>query len=326
MSPRPDETIVARLRACAGAWVSGQTLAHELGLSRAAVAKRVAALRLRGFQIDAQARRGYRLLGLPDSLETAVLVPLLHTRWAGRPLEWVESCSSTSDVAAERARAGAPHGLCVVAEAQERGRGRAGRVWFSPPRANLYLSLLVRPPLPPVRVPPLALAVGVAAAEALHEQGLAVDLKWPNDLLVRGRKLGGILIEMASELERVSFAVIGIGVNVNVQAPALPEELRDRATSMAIETGHAHVRAQVAACLLERVEAWYERFVAEGPGPAARAFRAAAQATLGRRVRVLSDRDAPIEGVAEDISDEGALLLRDESGRVQTIVAGEVVL
>src|SRR5262249_11915147 len=132
-------------------------------------------------------------------------------------------------------------------------------------------------------------------------------------------KLGGILIEMASELERVSFAVIGIGVNVNVQAPALPEELRDRATSMAIETGHAHVRAQVAACLLERVEAWYERFVAEGPGPAARP-------TLGRRVRVLSDRDAPIEGVAEDISDEGALLLRDESGRVQTIVAGEVVL
>src|SRR5262249_14592862 len=149
------------------------------------------------------------------------------------------------------------HGLCVVAEAQQRGRGRVGRQWFSPPRRNVYLSLVVRPPLAPMALPPLALAVGVAAHETLRALGVAVDLKWPNDLLapVRGgapagsagrggglqppvgsaRKLGGILIEMASELTRVSFAVIGIGVNVNLAREDIPDALAPVATSMAIE-------------------------------------------------------------------------------------------
>src|SRR5262245_6212265 len=132
-----DEVIVARLHG--GGWVSGEALARELGVSRSAVGKHVAALRERGFDIEARAHRGYRLRAMPDSLEPAVVRPLLETRWAGQKLEWHERCGSTNDLAAERARAGAPHGLCVVAEAQERGRGRVGRQWFSPSRKNVYL-------------------------------------------------------------------------------------------------------------------------------------------------------------------------------------------
>ena len=317
-----DEVIVARLRG--GEWVSGEDLARELGLSRAAVGKRVGTLRERGFDIEARANRGYRLRALPDSLEPAVLAPLLTTKWAARALEWRESCGSTNDLAAEKARAAAAHGLCVVAEAQQRGRGRVGRQWFSPPRRNVYLSLLVRPPLAPMALPPLALAVGVAAHEALAELGVAVDLKWPNDVLAGGKKLGGILIEMASELTRVSFAVIGIGVNVNLAADEIPGELRSIATSMKIETGRSFARAEVAAALLGAIERRYEEFEREGPAPAARAFRDKARATLGRRVRVSADRE--LEGVAEDIGDDGRLILRDDAGHAHSIVAGEVLL
>jgi BirA family biotin operon repressor/biotin-[acetyl-CoA-carboxylase] ligase len=317
-----DEVIVARLRG--GEWVSGEDLAAELGLSRAAVGKRVGALRDRGFDIEARVNRGYRLIALPDSLEPAVLAPLLTTKWAARALDWHESCGSTNDIAAEKARAGAPHGLCVIAEAQQRGRGRVGRQWFSPPRRNIYLSLLVRPPLPPMALPPLALAAGVAAHEALAELGIAADLKWPNDVLVQGKKLGGILIEMASELTRVSFAIIGIGVNVNLAADEIPEELRPIASSMAIAGGHNFSRAEVAAKLLAAIERRYEEFEREGPAPAARAFREAARATLGRRVRVSADR--MLEGIAETIGDDGRLILRDDAGRTHEIVAGEVQL
>jgi BirA family biotin operon repressor/biotin-[acetyl-CoA-carboxylase] ligase len=317
-----DEVIVGRLRG--GAWVSGEELARELGLSRAAVGKRVGSLRERGFDIEARARRGYRLRALPDSLEPAMLAPLLQTKWVARKLEWHERCGSTNDLAAERARAGAPHGLCVVAEAQERGRGRMGRQWFSPPRKNIYLSLVVRPPLAPMALPPLALAVGLAAHETLHALGVAVDLKWPNDVLLSGKKLGGILIEMASELSRVSFAVIGVGINVNLAAADIPAALLPIATSMAIESGRTFDRAEVAARLLGAIERRYEEFEQHGPAPAARAFREAARATLGRRVRVAADRE--LEGIAETIGDDGRLILRDDSGQAHSIVAGEVLL
>jgi BirA family biotin operon repressor/biotin-[acetyl-CoA-carboxylase] ligase len=320
-----DRTLVEKLRAAE--WVSGEGLAAGLGVTRAAVGKRVAALRARGFVIEARAHRGYHLRAVPDTLEPAVLGPLLRTRWAGRPLEWMARTSSTSDRAAERARAGAPQGLVVVAEAQERGRGRAGRSWFSPPGRGIYLSLLVRPTLPPVALPPLALAMGVAAREALAELGVAVDLKWPNDLLARGRKLGGILIEMASELERTSHVIVGVGLNVNLSADELPEALRASATSMSIEAGRSFARAPVAAALLGRLEDWFERFVAEGPAPAARAFREAAGAILGRQVRVrVAEGQSLLEGVAEDVGEDGSLLLRDRAGGLRRVGAGEVFL
>jgi BirA family biotin operon repressor/biotin-[acetyl-CoA-carboxylase] ligase len=247
----------------------------------------------------------------------------LRTRSFGRPTEWVRSCTSTSDRVVARAREGAPEGLCVIADEQTRGRGRAGRVWASPSGRGLLLSLLVRPRLDVGALPPLALAVGVAAAEALRSLGVAVDLKWPNDLLAQGRKLGGILVESASEGPRLAFAVVGIGINVDTGPEELPPELRESATSILLSTGRSIDRAMLAQTLLERLERWYERFVAEGPAEVVRAFRAAAQGTLGRRVRVRA-ADSWISGTAEDIADGGALILRDEDGVRRRIVAGEV--
>jgi BirA family biotin operon repressor/biotin-[acetyl-CoA-carboxylase] ligase len=172
----------------------------------------------------------------------------------------------------------------------------------------------------------MALAVGVAAHETLRALGVGVDLKWPNDLLAHGRKLGGILIEMASELTRVSFAVIGIGVNVNLAREEIPDALAPIATSMAIESGRTFARAEVAARLLAAIERRYEEFEREGPAPAARAFREGARATLGRRVRIAGDAGHELEGIAEDIGDDGRLILRDDAGQPHAIFAGEVLL
>jgi BirA family biotin operon repressor/biotin-[acetyl-CoA-carboxylase] ligase len=243
----------------------------------------------------------------------------LQTRWAGRPLEIIEECDSTNDLVASQARAGAPAGLCVIADRQTRGRGRHGRAWFSPSGANLYLSLLARPALPARASPPLALAAGVAAREALASFGLPIDLKWPNDLLVHERKLGGVLIETSIEGERVGHVVVGVGINVNLAAADFPEELRPAATSVAIETGRRQPREPIAAALLHRLEEWTDRFVAEGPGPAVRAFRGAAGATIGRHVRV-GGRTA----VAEQIQDDGALQVRDNTGIIHLVYAGEL--
>jgi BirA family biotin operon repressor/biotin-[acetyl-CoA-carboxylase] ligase len=322
------ERIVARLAAGGGhdGWVSGEALAAELGVTRAAVGKQVRGLRERGFAIDAQPRRGYRLVRMPDTLEPAIVRPRLATRWLARQLDWLAECDSTNDEAAARARAGAVAGTTVLSEAQRRGRGRIGRVWFSPPGRNVYASVVVRPALAPASVPPLALAVGVAAWEALRALGVPVDLKWPNDLLVGRRKLGGVLIEMASELTRVSFVVIGLGINVNLTEDELPEELRPIATSVRIATGSAPARAELFARVAERLEGWYERFLGEGAGAAVAAFRVAAAPTLGRRVQVAGEGPSPILGIAEDVSDDGRLLVRDDAGRRHAITAGEVAL
>src|SRR4051794_14278733 len=159
------------------------------------------------------------------------LPSLLQTRWLGRAYRHLAECRSTNDEAAAWARAGAPHGALVIADAQTGGRGRLGRTWHSPPGENLYFSTVLRPEIPPHRAPPLTLAVGVALADAVREAGCDAQLKWPNDLLLDGKKVAGILTEMTTSGGRVEFVVIGIGVNLD--ARAFPAELDGRATSIA---------------------------------------------------------------------------------------------
>lgn len=250
----------------------------------------------------------------------------MTTRWLGRAWRSLARCRSTNDEAAAWARAGAPHGAVVVADAQEGGRGRFGRVWHSPPGENLYFSTVVRPPLSPREAPPLTLATAVAVAEAIAEELGAsgvVELKWPNDVLQGGRKVAGILAEMTSRTapaDRVDFVILGIGVNLNTLE--FPEELADRATSLARGTGRAIDRDVFAASLCARLEIWHDRLVAEGPPPVVARWKSFAR-LFGRTVTVDNGR-ARVSGVAEDLDRDGALLLRREDGVVVRVVAGEV--
>jgi BirA family biotin operon repressor/biotin-[acetyl-CoA-carboxylase] ligase len=250
------------------------------------------------------------------------IAPLLTTRAFGRTLLCFDEVDSTNTVASERARAGTPEGTVVIAETQTRGRGRLGRAWVSPPHRNLYLSLVLRPDLPTEQLSCVSLVTGVAVCEAVGEWTPA-SLKWPNDVLVAGRKIAGILIEMEGEgAER--FIVPGIGVNLNGERDDFPPELRDKAVSLRMASGATVDRARFAARLLYHLESRYEQLRALGFAPLAQRWEelsgcVGADVTIEERGRRVSGR---VLGLAAD----GALRLRLPSGAEQRVVSGDVTV
>jgi BirA family biotin operon repressor/biotin-[acetyl-CoA-carboxylase] ligase len=260
---------------------------------------------------------------LADDLAPMRVAAGLTTRRLGRDYRLLAVCASTSDEVARLGRAGAGEGLLVVAERQTHGRGRLGRVWYSPPGDNLYFSLLLRPPIPAALVPPLTLLVGAVAAEVLVAAGAAARLKWPNDVLLPTpagpRKAAGILTEMATERDRVRHVVVGVGINV--RGDTFPPELAATATSLHLATGQLLDRAHLLTALLNTLERAYDTFIAAGPADALARWRA--HAALGGRCRI--ERDGLIvEGTAEDVDQEGALLVRDDNGTLRRVLSGEI--
>lgn len=265
-----------------------------------------------------------------EPLDAERLSRALTTRWLGRPCEYLASCGSTNDVAAARGRAGAGEGLVVLTDEQTGGRGRLGRTWHATPGANLTFSVLLRPARPPVEVPPLTLLAGAAVAAAIAPFGVQPRLKWPNDVQLVGpgaaagspvapKKLAGILTEMASEGSRIGHVVVGIGLNVN--ETALPPELADRATSLALATGRAWDRIQVLAAVLAVLEEAYDDFRTNGPAAAVR--RWPVHGAIGSRARVrVGEHD--LEGVVLGLDPDGALRIAADDGRVHRVVSGEI--
>jgi BirA family biotin operon repressor/biotin-[acetyl-CoA-carboxylase] ligase len=318
-----EELVLAFLAEAGDAYVSGEAISDKLGLTRAAVWKHVEALRGQGYRIEAVPARGYRLAEVPDRLGPLELRPLLNTHDVGREIHWFAELPSTSDRAKELADDGAEHGEVVIAEAQTAGRGRRGRVWTSPPGRNLAFSVVLRPDLPPARAPEVTLVASVAICDALRQAGVAAGIKWPNDVLVGGRKIAGILTELAAEPDRVHWVVVGVGVNVNARAEDFPAELRGEATSLLLERGVATPRALFAAACLTALEEWLDRHAEEGFGAVRAAWRERS-VTLGREVSVQADGRVVV-GTAEDLDEDGALLVRDAAG-LQRILAGDVTL
>jgi BirA family biotin operon repressor/biotin-[acetyl-CoA-carboxylase] ligase len=318
-----EELVLAFLAEAGDEFVSGEAISGKLGLSRAAVWKHVNALRAAGYRIEALPARGYRLAEVPDRLTALELRPLLNTHDVGRELHCYEELGSTNDRAKDLAEEGAEHGEIVVAEAQTAGRGRRGREWVSPARKNLYFSVVLRPELPPSRAAELTLVASIAVCDAARHAGVEAGIKWPNDLLASGKKLAGILTELAAEPDRVHWAVVGVGVNVNAGPEDFPEGLRGEATSLLIERGAPVPRALFAAACFTALEEWLDRHAEEGFGVIRDAWRERS-VTLGREVSVKSE-GREIVGVAEDIDDHGALLVRGRAG-LERILAGDVAL
>jgi BirA family biotin operon repressor/biotin-[acetyl-CoA-carboxylase] ligase len=296
--------------------VSGEELAEELGCSRQAVSKQIAALRAEGIPIRREPRKGYVLEGPPgaESFSPSWAEWLLRKSPLGRPVVHVPRVSSTQALAAELARKGAPGGLAVVAEEQPGGKGRRGRTWVLPPGQGLAISFLLRPRLPQRNAPLLSLAAAVAAARATEAlSGVRPILKWPNDLLFGERKFCGILCESAGEPDRIVHAVIGIGLNVLSGPESFPEELRPRATSIRAEIGKAVPRTELYAALAEALGALLEDL--EHPGGEGRfveTYRSRCD-TLGRTVRVVLEGEERI-GEALGIDEDGALRVRFDDG------------
>lgn len=313
--------VLAFLAESGDEFVSGEAISDKLGFSRAAVWKHVNALRAQGYRIDAVPARGYRLVEIPDRLGELELRPLLNTHDVGQVLHWFREVGSTNDVAKQLADEGASHGEVVIAEAQTAGRGRRGRSWSSPPGRNLYASVVLRPELPPTRAPELTLLASVALCQAVRQAGVSASIKWPNDVLARGKKLAGVLTEMGAELDQVQWVVLGFGVNVNAAAEDFPPEVREVATSLALERGEAVPRALFAAATLTTLEEWLDRHAAEGFAPVRDAWRSLSD-TLGREVRVRGGGEEVV-GVATDIDEGGALLVRTPAG-LRHVYSGDV--
>lgn len=316
-----EELVLGFLAEAGDDFTSGEMLSGKLGLSRTAVWKCVESLREKGYRIDAVPARGYRLVEIPDRLTALELAPLLNTHDIGRTIHYRESLPSTNEHAYRLAQEGASHGEVVIAEQQTAGRGRRGRSWASPPGANLYCSVILRPELSPQRAPELTLLAAVAVAETLREAGANASIKWPNDLLVEGRKIAGILAEMSAEADSVSFVVLGIGVNLNIRRAEFPRELNALATSVMEARGQRVPRALFAAALWTRLERWLDVHQEKGFAPVRDAWRQLAS-TLGQEVLVKTET-REFRGHAEDIDDSGALLVRTPSG-LERVDAGDV--
>ncbi len=316
-----EELILSFLAEGGDDFVSGATLSDKLGLSRTAVWKHVETLRRLGYRIDAQPARGYRLLEVPDRLTALELSPLLATRELGRTLHAFDSVASTNGTAFTLAQEGAFHGEVVVAETQTEGRGRRGRAWVSPSGKNLYCSVVLRPELPPARAPEITLVTAVALAETLGELNVDARIKWPNDVQLGGRKVAGVLTELSADAERVHFVVVGVGVNLNSVQGDLPADLKDTAISVFEARGAPVPRALFTAALLATLERWLDVWTNEGFAPIRAAWRAKCS-TLGQRVRVKNERDELV-GIAEDVDDTGALLVR-VGDRLERVLAGDV--
>lgn len=250
---------------------------------------------------------------------TAPSPPRRAAQWLGCQVIELDECESTNDDAARLARAGARHGTVVTARAQRAGRGRDGRVWASPRDTGLYLSAVVRPPLPLVDVPPMTLAIGIGVCDAIRAMGAPAALKWPNDVLVHGRKLAGVLLEAHSQGHRLDAVVIGIGVNL--RAAGLPAELADTAIALEDAAGAPVDRARFVAQLLAEVERWIDRYVASGLAVIAPAWRDRMAPGIAARARIDGDW---LHGELTGLDNDGALLLSDASGRLHRVRSGDV--
>jgi BirA family biotin operon repressor/biotin-[acetyl-CoA-carboxylase] ligase len=306
--------------------VSGAELAERLGVSRAAVWSHIDELRQLGYGILAGPHFGYRLTDEPDALiADDLLARLGKSRIIGRDIHVFEQTTSTNDVVEKLARDGVREGVVVFAESQTRGRGRLGRKWVSPARKGLWFSILLRPNLRPQETTQLTVASAIALRRAVFSQTrLPVEIKWPNDILIGGKKAAGILTELSAELDRVRHVILGIGIDVNQDAHEFSVELRKTATSLKIENGESLSRAALAAAALRELDLEYSRICAGRFSDIAAEWMEHC-ATIGKDVTVqIGDRK--IRGRAESLDDDGALILRSEHGRLQRITGGDVTV
>lgn len=303
-------------------FLSGEDIGRELSITRAAVWKGIKKLREEGYEIEAVTNRGYRLTNPETMYNKRELEQGLKTKTMGQSIYFYEETDTTNNRARELALEGAPEGTLVIAEKQTAGRGRRGKVWESPLGTGIWMSLVLRPQIMPAEASVLTLLCGLATAEAIEaETGLSAGIKWPNDILINGKKAVGILTEMDCEMSQVHFVIPGIGINVNTAS--FPPEIAEIATSLYLECGKTVSRRRLVHKVLERLEEHYETFLRTGSFTAMLEDYRKHCITLGKEVHVLGRE--PFFAEALDITPEGELLVRRaDNGKEEVVFSGEV--
>ena len=302
--------------------VSGPKIADEIGVTPATVWVWVEKLRKLGIVIKGHRWCGYQLQNLPDLLTPSLVRAELGDTELGAKIVHFLKTGSTNAVASRLAADQAPHGTVVLAEEQTGGRGRFGRTWYSERSSGIYVSIILRPSLSPAAAPGITLMAGLAAHQAVvSATGLRPDIRWPNDLLLNGRKICGILTEMSAEVDRLHFVVVGIGINVNHSQ--MPPELVEIATSLRIEGHKTYSRIHLLVALLREMQKVYHLLLHEGAAAIASRWAACSSFAQGKRVRVVTGK-GEFHGTTQGLDPEGALRIRFEDGRIESLISGEI--
>jgi BirA family biotin operon repressor/biotin-[acetyl-CoA-carboxylase] ligase len=310
--------IIYILRKSEGNPVSGQEIGEKLGITRAMVWKYVRALRKEGYDIRSSPKTGYILDSCPDKIDPEMLQGILKTSLIGNDIRYYSELESTNNTAREIAMS-VPEGTVIIAETQKSGRGRMGTEWQSAP-GGIWLSLILHPSIPLENLSKITLVAGIAVTNALRGIGVDARIKWPNDVLVNGKKICGILTEVSAEIGKVDYVVLGIGINVNVKLSGLKDEIRRNSTSIANETGKPIDRTSFLASLLYELEQQYIRFKTRQFAEIVDEWINLSD-TIGRNVKVTTPTML-IEGKAVGITEKGALVVLDKNNKKHEIIAG----
>lgn len=303
-------------------YVSGQELCERFGVSRTAVWKAIGQLKKEGYHIEAVQNRGYLLVEEQELFGQYELESRMDTKWAGHPITCYDVLDSTNLQAKLDAERGAGQGTLVVADMQTAGRGRRGRTWSSPPGTNVYFTLILKPELTPDKASMLTPVMGLAAAEGIRRTcGLEAQIKWPNDIVINGKKVCGMLAEMSLERDFIHYIVIGVGINVGLQE--FPEEIAVTATCLQQECGKKVPRAELIANIMRAFEEYFEVFLKRGDFSGLMGQYNRLLANNGREVKVL-DPKGEFQGIARGINELGELLVEKGDGSVMAVYAGEV--
>ncbi len=317
------DKILKHLISSNSGFTSGAELARELHVTRAAVWKHIKTLKREGYAVEAAPSKGYRLVAVPDILQLDAIKRGLKTGTIGREIYLFPEVVSTNALAMEMASTGAADGTVVIAETQTGGKGRLGRAWISP-KGNLYISVVLRPEIPPHKAPLITLMTAVSVTSTIRRHlEVQAGIKWPNDILISGKKAAGLLTEMRAEPDRVKHIVLGIGINVNMDMAELPVPLRKLSTTLSAETGKKVDRTLFLQQVLAELDRWYQIFL-KGGAAVIEAWQLF-NVTVGKRVAV-SGPGETFEGMAQGIDTDGRLILKLDDGTLHEVAAGDVTI
>lgn len=305
---------ILNILSTADGYVSGENISERLGISRNAVWKHINKLRQEGYEIESVTKRGYKLISVPDVISAELIKDGLDTEFIGQNVVYYDETDSTNNEA--KRNSDMPDGTLFISEIQTGGKGRLGRAWVSPKGIGIWMSLLLKPHILPQDVAQITLVAGMATARSV---GCGAKIKWPNDVVIGSKKICGILTEMSAEIERVNYIVSGIGINVNTES--FPDELKEKATSLYIESGRKFERYKIVQRFLKEFEILYKKFIKGGIAAITDDYRELC-VTIGKEVSVIYP-NRTINGRAIDINNNGELIVETDKGIIE-VDSGEV--